>query len=235
MSLKAMTLDEVSVYLKLLIYGPQGIGKTFWTAENCPKPAVWMDFERSSDTILSNRDRFKTEDFKIIQVTPDKDPKEVEDFCKNIHKTEFKTIIFDTMTTSQVFQLDHWMNNGSKNKGHSPTQPDYRESTTVFQRMFLRLQHAPINVVLIAHEREMWIGEGPSRRISSVIPSVTPALHDAVTQLVSGVFRLSKKNGKYQMLTETKGLYIAKNRYGIADVEVIDPTWNTFLKGMTNA
>jgi hypothetical protein len=37
------------------------------------------------------------------------------------------------------------------------------------------------------------------------------------------------------MLTETKGLYIAKNRYGITDTEVIEPTWNTFLKGMTNA
>lgn len=230
-----MTLDEVSLYLKLLIYGPQGVGKTYWTAANCPKPAVWMDFERSSDTILSNRDVFSSDDFKIIQISPDKNPTEVEEFCKNIHKTPFKTIVFDTMTTSQIFQLDHWMTHGSKSKSSSPTQPDYRESTTVFQRMFLRLQHAPINVVLVAHEREFTMGEGAERRIVSVVPAVTPALHDAVTQLVSGVFRLSKKNGKYQMLTETKGLYIAKNRYGITDTEVIEPTWNTFLKGMTNA
>jgi hypothetical protein len=136
---------------------------------------------------------------------------------------------------SQVFQLDHWMQHDSKSKNSSPTQPDYRESTTIFQRLFYRLQHANVNVVLIAHERENWTGEGAERRKTSVVPSVTPALHDAVTQLVSGVFRLSKKNGKYVMLTETKGLYIAKNRYGITDTEVIDPTWNTFLKGMTNA
>lgn len=235
MSLKVQTLDDIPLWLKILIYGPQGEGKTLWTAINCPKPAVWMDFERSSDTILSNRNLFDFSEIKIIQVTPEKEPKEVEDFCLNIKRTEFQTIVFDTMTTSQVFQLDNWMNNGSRNKGGSPTQPDYRESTTVFQRMFLRLQHAPINVVLIAHERDHWIGEGATRRIAAVTPGVTPALHDAVTQLVSGVFRLTRKGDKFSMLTETKGLYIAKNRYGITDTEVQNPTWDTFLKGMTNA
>jgi len=243
MTLKPLTLDEIEWFVKVLLYGPEGEGKTFWIADNCPKPAVWIDFERSSDTIKraaeTIRPSWKT-DIEVVPVTPKDNPNDVRDFVKNIEKTKFKTLAFDTLSTSQTFQLNHWMTTGKQKgeKGGMPEWTDYRWSTTIFNRMLMDLQHAAINVVVVGHEQTYWEGEGESRRRVEIGPSVTPALHASVKQLVSGVIRLQNKTTqkvvagksvsetKSTMLVRRKGLYIAKNRYGLTSQEIEDPTWD---------
>ena len=244
MSLKPLTLDEIRWFVKFLLYGPEGEGKTFWTAENCPKPAVWIDFERSSDTIKKGAETLHPEwkeQIEVISVTPKNDPKEVQDYIKQIERTKFKTLVFDTLSTSQIFQLDHWMGHGAKNKDAMPEWKDYRWSTTLFSRMLMDLQHANVNVVIIGHEKTYWEGEGENKKKVEVGPAVTPALHDAVKQLVSGVMRLQNKTTskivKGEQITETKmtmqvrrkGLYVAKNRYGLLSTEIENPTWTNLF------
>lgn len=233
MALKPTPVNEIPPYLKFLLYGAQGEGKTAWTALNAPKP-VWLDFERSSDTIKS----MGIKGVEVIEITPHHKPKEVEDFCRDIDRTDFETVVFDTISTSQLFQLGASI--ADKKQDH-PLIQDYRDSTQVFNDVFLRLQHSKKHVVLIAHERTIWEGDLSNRRKIAIGPSVTPALHDSVTQLVSGVFRLQRKTGlgkdakpSWNMLVNSKGLYLAKNRYGLTETEIESPTWDTFMKGMLN-
>lgn len=240
MTLKPLTLDEIEWYVKVLLYGPEGEGKTFWVADNCPKPALWWDFERSSDTIKKAAETIRPSwknDIEVIQIKPDIDPKELLEYSRQINKTKYKTLCFDTLSTSQTYQLNHWMKNNAKEKNAMPNWTDYRWSTTLFNRILMELQHADKNVVVIGHEQIYWEGEGESRKKIEVGPSVTPALHAAVKQLVSGVIRLQNKTTtkvvsgksvsetKSTMLVRRKGLYVAKNRYGLMDTEIEDPTW----------
>jgi hypothetical protein len=244
MSLKPLTLDEIRWFVKVLLYGPEGEGKTFWVADNCPKPAVWIDFERSSDTIKKAAETIRPSwknDIEVIPVTPANDPKEVRDFITNIGKTKFKTVCFDTLSTSQTFQLNHWMTKGGGKTDQMPEWKDYRWSTTLFSRMLMDLQHANLNVVIVGHEQIYWEGEGDARRKVEVGPAVTPALHAAVKQLVSGVIRLQNKattkvvagksvtETKSTMLVRRKGLYVAKNRYGLLEPEIENPTWDNLF------
>lgn len=233
MTLKAKSINEVNALLKFLLYSPQGEGKTAWTALNAPKP-VWLDFERSSDTIKS----MGLNHIDIVSIGPGTKPKEVVDFCRDVEQSEYETVVLDTISTSQMFQLGDSVANS---KADHPLIQDYRDSTAFFTDIFFRLQHANINVVLIAHERTHYEGDLSNRRKVAIGPAVTPALHDAVTQLVSGVFRLQKKQGigkdaqpTWSMLCNSKGLYMAKNRYNITDVEIENPTWDTFMKGLNS-
>lgn len=244
--LKPLTLDEIKWFVKFLLYGPEGEGKTFWTADNCPKPAVWVDFERSSDTIKKAsetiRPQWKTE-IEVIPVGPGNTPDQIKEFCANIEKTKFKTLVFDTLTTSQTFQLDHWMTTGRTkgDKGGMPEWKDYRWSTTLFGRILMGLQHANVNVVIIGHEKTYWEGDDDNRKKVEVGPAVTPALHDAVKQLISGVLRYQNKTTtkivsgkpvtetKSTMLVRRKGLYVAKNRYGLLEQEIENPTWDSLF------
>jgi hypothetical protein len=235
--LKTFNLDEMTLWIKMLLYGPQGVGKTTWTAMNCPKPAHWLDFERSTDTLIAmfRAGLLNKDDFRITPVGPGDKPSDVQAIVKNIEKSGNQTIVFDTMTTSQIFQLQEHMKDQTRDL---PLFQDYRLSTHIFSEMFMQLQHSDVNVVLIAHERENWQGEPPNRVLRSIVPSVTPALHDAVTQLVSDVVRLQKKTAvgrdavpEWSMLMNTKGVYIAKNRAGVIAPEIKNPTWDLFTKG----
>ena len=244
--LKPLTLDQIEWFVKVLLYGPEGEGKTFWTADNCPKPACWLDFERSSDTIKKASETIRPswkDEIEVVPIGTGNTPDEVRDFCRNIEKTKFKTLVLDTLSTSQTFQLDHWMTTGRTkgDKGGMAEWKDYRWSTTLFSRILMDLQQANINIVIIGHEKIYWEGEGESRKKTEVGPAVTPALHDAVKQLVSGVIRLQNKTTtklvagksvtetKATMLVRRKGLYVAKNRYGLMQQEIESPTWENLF------
>lgn len=238
--LKAVDVSEEPLYAKFLIYGPQGEGKTTWAAENLPSP-TFLDFERSTDSLITRAKRDpefakKMESVKIVHVTPQDKPADVEAFCRDFEKkSDSESLVFDTISTSQIFQLGSSI--ADKRQDH-PLIQDYRDSTQIFNNIFLRLQHIKKHVVLIAHERTVWEGDLSSRKKVAIGPNVTPALQDSVTQLVSGVFRLQRKQavGKdamptWSMLINSKGLYLAKNRYGLTQAEIDNPTWDTFMKG----
>lgn len=221
-------------FFKVVLYSEPGVGKTRWVAENCPDP-VFIDFEKSTQSIKNAG----IKGVDVIPVTPHDNPAEIVTFCKNIEKTKYKTLVLDTISTAQIFQLgDHMSKIAARDM---PLFQDYRTSTHIFTEMFFGLQHANVHVVLIAHEKEYFsqpVGDPPVKKVVAIGPAVTPALHDSVEQLVSGVLRLQKTtplqrgaSPTWSMLCNKKGLYQAKNRYGILDTEVQSPTWATFMKG----
>lgn len=240
MALKPIPAGEVPPFHKFIIYGPPGEGKTSWVAENCPDP-IWFDFERSSDVLKA----IGKLDIPVIPITPKDSPQDLENFIlkdlNGIQKGKYKTIVFDTISSAQIFQLGHWMENNSKND--LPLYQDYRKSTTIFNRIFFALQHMDYHVALIAHEKDYYEGEGENKKLVQIGPGVTPALFESVRQLTSGVYRLQKKvsgigkdaKPSWSMLVNNKGKYVAKNRYGLIDVEIENPTWDTFMKGNENA
>ena len=231
--MKITSTNDIELFFKVLIYGEPGVGKTQWVAENVPKP-IWMDFERSTDTLAKIGI-----DVPVMQAKDIKSTKEIKDFCFDIEKSEYETLVIDTVSTSQIFQLENHMRvkYGDDAKRLLPLFQDFRISTQTFNEIFFFLQHAKVNIVLIAHERTNFIGDGDSKKIISIGPSLTPALQESTRQLVNAVLRFQKKTTgvgpnavtKRSMLCNSKGLYLAKNRYGIQETEVDSPTWATFM------
>lgn len=243
MPIKAYTPEEIDLYVKFVLYSPEGWGKTTWLAQNMPDPIDWIDFERSSDSIVVGRRKGiipMDKDIRIYPINTSVDIEEVKKHClETFPRSQSKTLVFDTLSTSQTHQLQHWMKQ-HQNKDGMPLWKDYRKSTTIFNEILLGLQHVPKHVVIVAHEKEYYEtvndANGEHKKLIHIGPQVTPALADSVRQIISGVIRLQRKSQgnsvKWTMLVNPKDKYKAKNRYGLSATEYDDPTWDLFENGV---
>lgn len=227
MALKTMKPSEIEPFLKLLIYGPVGTGKSTWTAQNAPRPCAYIDFERSSDVIKS----MGIDDIDIVPVTPKDTMDDVLKFVRDLVKNGYASVVFDTISSSQIFQLGDHMKGNNRDL---PLFQDYRKSTATFNDVFFALQHMPIHVILIGHEKDYYEGEGEFKKLVQTGPAMTPAIKDAVTQLSSGVFRFTRSGASIKVQVLERGKLIGKNRYGFTEQEISNPTWDTFMRKLMN-
>jgi len=213
-------VQERPKYVKALIYGQAGSGKTRFCAD-ADKP-FWFDFESSTETL-----RYWP-DFKN---TPTKRPSSIEELRRDVQKAivdeEIGTIVIDSITTA----LDFYMRaeaakRASKRDQFEFWEADYKYATQVFTELFGFLQNAPINVVLIGHER---ISRDTEGRIDGIFPDITPRLQQAVTRLVNVVAYMSseatQKGTTRKLYLNRTRIIEAKNRLNIQDVYVNDPSW----------
>ena len=209
-------------YVKALIYGQAGAGKTRFAAD-APKPC-WFDFESSTETLRH---------WPEYENTPVKTPKDIDDLRKDIEACvkdpEIETVVIDSITTSLDYYLRRRMDSVAKQRDkYSLYEADYKYATQVFTDLFGFLQEQPINVVIIGHERVF--RDNDTGRIEGIVPDVTPRLQQAVTRLVNvvGYFQIEPSTQK----GATRKLYLnrtkvieAKNRLNIQDIFVTNPHW----------
>ena len=210
-------------YVKALIYGKAGAGKTRFAAD-APKP-VYFDFESSTETL-----RYWPE----YSETPVKKPKEIQecrrDILKAITDPEIETVIIDSITTA----LDFYMRaeaakRATKRDPFEFWEQDYKYATQVFSDLFGFLADAPINVVVIGHRKVVY--DKDTGDISGIFPDITPRLRENLTRLVNVVGYMEAKASEAKGST-TRKLYInatntieAKNRLNIQETFVVNPTW----------
>lgn len=209
-------------YIKALIYGQAGAGKTRFCADS-PNP-LWFDFESSTETL------FHVPEYRDIQV---KKPKDVEELRKDvkavINDPDINTIVIDSITTSLDYYLRQRMDSvATKRDKYSLYEADYKYATQVFTDLFGFLQDQPINVVIIGHERIFRDPE--SGRVTGIVPDITPRLQQAVTRLVNIVGYMEAEPS--QIKGVTRKLYVnrtkvieAKNRLNIQEVFITNPEW----------
>jgi phage nucleotide-binding protein len=215
-------IKDTPVYVKALIYGQAGAGKTRFAAD-APKPC-WFDFESSTETLRH---------WPEYENTPVKTPRDVEELRKDIincvKDPEVETVVIDSITTSLDYYLRRRMDSvAAKRDKYTLYEADYKYSTQVFTDLFGFLQEQPINVVIIGHERIFRNNE--SGIITGVVPDVTPRLQQAVTRLVNVVGYMevepSMQKGPTRKLYLNRTKVIeAKNRLNIQDIYVTNPHW----------
>jgi len=218
----AQPVKEREVYIKALIYGQAGAGKTRFCAD-APKPQ-WFDFESSTET-LRHWPEFET--------TPVKTPKDVEelrrDIIHSIKDPDIETVVIDSITTSLDYYLRRRMDSvAAKRDKYTLYEADYKYATQVFTDLFGFLQEAPINVVIIGHERIF--RDNDTGTVTGIVPDVTPRLQQAVTRLVNVVGYMevepSMQKGPTRKLYLNRTKVIeAKNRLNIQEVYVTNPEW----------
>ena len=225
------TVSTRPSYVKALIYGQAGAGKTRFCAD--APGVVWLDFEDSTETLRHYPE------FKDIPV---KKPSSIEQlntlFEALVKNPDVETVVIDSITTA----LDFYMRQeAEKNEKRNPKrdrfvfyEADYKYATQVFTDLFGRLQNAPINVVIIGHER---IEKNSEHIVTGIYPDITPRLQQAVTRLVNvvGYFELRPSSLK----GNTRRLYLnrtptieAKNRLNIQDTFLDNPSWDSLFKSI---
>jgi phage nucleotide-binding protein len=216
-----LPVGETKQYIKALIYGPAGSGKTRFCAD-APNP-IWADFESSTETLRH---------WPEYSHIPIKRPENVEELKNDVRKAisdpDVDTVVIDTVTTCLEYYLRQHMNAQVKRDKYTLYESDYKYATQVFLDLFGILQLAPINVVFIGHERI--VRDATSGQITAVYPDITPRLQQGITRLVNVVAYMEALPSNNKGVT--RKLYLnrtskveAKNRLNIPDIYIENPSW----------
>lgn len=208
--------------LKILIYGPSGVGKT--TLYGGAKNALILDVEEGTSSIpievkeemIKNGTRFfplKTwEDlqgiFQLIQEG----------------KLKFNTIIMDSITDIQELCKDHILATQERRRisDETPSQQDYGVLSERMRKMIRNFRQLDSNIIYIArerHEKDESTGE------ERVRPDIVGKLMNDVPGAMDIVGYMVSVGGKRKIGFDLEGKYLAKDRTNRLPKVMEDPTW----------
>lgn len=229
--------------LNVLVYGAYGSGKTLLsaTADDVPelRKVLFLDIEGGTFTL---QHRYPNTD--VVRIT---DWDQMEDIYKELkaglHQT-YRTIVTDSLTEAQVFNLDDVMRKLVQVKPErNEDVPDVREwliNQKQIVKFIRRFRDLPVTTIFTALLKEDKLESG--KRIKG--PELPGKLAMRVPALFDEVFMLYVKGLKKQtdegeviedhrvLLTGKTESAAAKDRSGLLPQYIIDPTMPTIYDYM---
>lgn len=229
---KAKTIDEIPAWIKFCLYGPQGAGKTYLAA-SAPNP-FWIDFERSTETL-----RAMPKEYHSIPIFKPTKMQEVFDLLPEFSKSDYQTLVLDTGTRMQFFQLTEDMQavvrKNSSRDVYLPLFQEFRRSSEMLDSLFVKLQDMEKHVIIICHETYDYEGKEDERKLVKIRPDLTPAVAKKLNGLLNVTGYLESKPGlgtnpaKRVLTVNQSGKIVAKNRLGITATSIDNPTLQTLF------
>jgi len=226
---RSETLLDSKMYVKAVIHGRWGVGKTTFAAD-APNP-YWIDFERSSDTLR------KMESMAQTKILRPKTVKEVWDVVK-VAEHICETLVFDTVTSFQIFYMREYMREeeatSKRNRDkYDVYMGDYKYATAELTDFFLQLQEAPVNVIFCAHSIDIMSkpkDQNDSPQLVSIQPEITPKVWAHLAAFINVVGYLEKVrtitgNVERRLYLNETNVIKAKNRLGIQEDFIKQPTY----------
>jgi len=193
--------------LKLFVYGPAGVGKT-WAAIQFPN-AVIIDTEKGTDFY---GEAIKSQGSVVLQST---NPDEIRDEIKELMTTNhgYKTLIIDPMTQIYNAVQEKWMRifvKYAKDAKDAETQdPGMRfwgkvkSEMKALQRMILSLD---MNVIVTSHQKDVY-GDG-FKKLGVTFDSMR-----GDDYLFDLIFQITKKGDKRIATTIKERAEVGKNKF----------------------
>lgn len=228
MTIKITKASQQKPYLKALIYGKPGAGKTLLasTATDHPelKDVLFINVEGGLMTI-NDKDIDAAEIGKNEQgENTNRTIEELETVLWNIIAKQesfakYRTIVIDSATELQARSLEDVVADSKRKKPDRDvselTQNDYGKDSVRLRTIFRKLRDAPVNVIITALAKSTL--DDP-KKVNPVVTEIGPYLTASVKESLMGymdfVWFLYKDDKEVRrLLTQEQGLYRAKTRH----------------------
>lgn len=238
MTLASVTRGREQLPIRVLVYGPEGVGKTTWAAES-PDPIFICEAGGSSQLDVA---RFPARTWPEILDA-------IDTLATEAH--EYKTLVLDTLDWAELLCWQEICANAKEDsieafgygKGYAMALEQWRILMAKIERVWLR----GMGVILVGHMqiRPYKNPEGPDYDRFSL------KLHDKAAGFIKGwcdtvlyarpMELAHEKNkrvrgvstGERVMHTSRTAVYDAKNRYDLPDTIPLD--WDTFARAVAAA
>lgn len=207
----ATTVGESEPFIRMLVYGDPGVGKTVFAAR-FPKPFI-IDVENGTRSLRNHPELVSVKRHLL------KEYKELQDIFWAFQAgegDEYDTIVIDTMNELQAKHLSEHIDKDKNRDNKLPTMLDYKANTASLQRMAIAFRDLPKNLVILCHST---FDKDENTGKMFLRPAVTPSLAktlvgmlDVIGYMFSGLNEETKE--------ETRKLQIAPSRNTIAKSRV---------------
>lgn len=227
--------DQRTHFLKMLVYGFPGAGKTFLagTAVDCADtaPALLLDIEAGTLTVAGK----PIDVYRVKTVT---DLNEIYEFLRT-EDHQYKFVVIDSLTELQKIGMaqimaDARIKDPSKDPD-TPTLKEWHKSTEQIRRIVRAFRDLPVHVMFTTHAQEV---KDESDGSITLKPSLSGKLAEEVAGFldVVGYLNVSDKEGviKRQIVfSPTRKVAIAKDRSGRLPRVLEEPTIEKIFKIVT--
>lgn len=213
--------------LKILIYGPSGVGKTSLYAG--AKNALILDVEEGTSSI---NNEVKAEMIKNgSRFFPLKSWEDLQGIFTLIQegKIKFNTIIMDSVTDIQELCKEHILTTQSRNRvsPETPSQQDYGVLTERMRKMVRNFRSLDSNIVYIARER---FDKDETTGEERVRPDIVGKLQNDLPGAVDIVGYMLSVEGERKIGFDLEGKWLAKDRTNRLPKVMDDPSWEKLEK-----
>jgi phage nucleotide-binding protein len=180
-TLKMDEIKDVEQYLRVLLYGQAGAGKTELIG-SFPKPIWIADFDGKYKPLIGQKDieitSFATAD---ITTSPELFREFKTEWRNHVKDPKWKTIALDSLTSFDTINLKYFCSLSKGGINESPTLPVYGDQSNYYSFFFSELKGVQKNVIITAHE--FYNIDGDSG-IHNILPLITgkSILHKLASQ-----------------------------------------------------
>lgn len=210
-------VSQTDKFLKVLVYGDAGVGKTSLAATATQNKAMEKTLIVNVEggmLSITGSGAMATEQIKSI--------KDVEDIMWALSSKQegfehYNTCVIDSGTELQTLDLEEIAEAARKKNSSREVDTvyleDYGKSTTRLKRIFRHFRDLPMNVIVTALvKREMPPMQSQKRDPIRVLPQFTAKLGDSLMGYVDAVWYMYEDDGVRHLLTQPEGPYMAKTR-----------------------
>lgn len=226
---------QVQSFLNILIYGPPGVGKTYFagTAQDHPEtsPVLILDIEGGTTTLRHRQD------IDVVRIESIAQMNEVYEMLVTDTEGYYKTIVLDSLTEFQALDIqDILVERNNKRPdliGEPASMREWGITLEHVRKLVRAIRDLPYNTIITALDKV----DKDDNGVVSILPALSgqaarsiPGFLDIVGYMTT--YEEDGKTGR-QLQTQKTRRVIAKDRTGVLDPIIENPSVPSMFEKIT--
>lgn len=224
--------EDTPITLNAVYYSESGVGKST-AAGIAPKPFI-INCEGGTTCFLRLKKWMPQLDIEVFKPENFNEIRDAYAYLKN-EKHDRQTVILDSLTEIAKMSMDGVLADPRRDEKYDPEAPvlqDQQKMTNQMRNLVRAFRDLPLNCIFVCLDQER---QDQTTGAIKVMPALTPKLAEDVYGYmdVVGYMFVDPETGARKMLTQNRGKYIAKDRFGRLGAGMIEPTTYHLLNKIT--